>query len=314
MAGLAVALTVVLAACGSSTPAASVAAVASTNATASPNATASASASPAPTPSPTSQPTASPTVTPSPTPSPTAVPALALTHCTGKSGAKSATSLATTNKYFAGYLDYGKTNNVTCIEASWVQPAISCPAGDNSSDAAITVTIAGYDGHGTSLAHQRPEEAGTDSYCDNGIPTYIPWTYTRQPKDDGYRQAPFFVTSGDQIWAQVTASGHNFAMTIADLTTHQISTVKASVNDATRENAQWMVQGPQVGCPKKCAAGPLASFGSVRFSGAEASINGVLATVDRWSRQSSSMVSGSTHRAIVSKPGSGTFTVTWKHK
>ncbi len=102
-------------------------------------------------------------------------------------------------------------------------------------------------------------------------------------------------------------------MTIADLTQHQMSVVTATVSDGTRENAQWMVESPEVGCPKKCAPLPLARFSPLVFSGAEAIINGVLATVDRWPRQQSNMGSGSIKRATVSRLGRGTFTVTWRH-
>ena len=134
-----------------------------------------------------------------------------------------------------------------------------------------------------------------------------------QAKDAGLIEAPLLIRAGDQIWAQVSASGHNFKMTIADLTSNHLSAVSATVKDATRENAQWNVEGIEYGCPKHCAPGPLANFGTFRMSGADTTIGGIFGTVDRWAHQATTMATGSLKRATVSRLGRGTFTVVWHH-
>ena len=312
--GSVILLAIVLAACGSSnvvptSNASAAVAVASPSA----GADSSPSAGPSALPSPTATDTASPTATPSPTPSPTAVPALALSHCSGKAGTASSSRFNNTQKYFAGLLDATTSKTVTCVEASWVQPAITCAAGDTKSDVVIFVGIGGTDGKGTTGSHERPEETASEGFCDNGIPTYIAWTYSVQ-KTNGFKQAPFFVSAHDVMWGEVRASGHSFKMTIADLTTHQTVTVAATVKDAIREDAQWSVEAPEYGCPKKCVAGPLAKFAPIVFTGADAVINGTLQTVDRWPRQTTTMATGSLKRVTISGVAKGTFTATWHHK
>lgn len=209
-------------------------------------------------------------------------------------------------------LNVTPSTTVSCVEATWVEPSISCAAGDNKSDVSIWLAIAGTDGKGTTGTHERGEKAGSDAFCSFGAPTYTAWTYSHQ-KTDGYHEATFFVSVHDQMWAQVKSSGHTFKMSIADLTTREIMTTTATVKDAIRDNAQWTVEAPELGCPKKCVAGPLVKFGPIVYSGAEAVINGVLQSVDRWPRQTTTMATGSTKRAVVSKLGKGTFTVTWRH-
>ena len=302
-------LVLVLAGCGSSSvvPSASSQTLAVT-----PSPSAATTAGPSPSPSASPTPTATPS--PSPTPSPTPLPPLAVTHCTGKSGHPSSTSVSSSDKLFAGYADAGTSRTVTCVEAAWVMPTITCAAGDSKSDMSVVVMIAGTDGRGTTSAHMRPEKAAAEAYCYDGIEQYVAWTYSVQPKDAGFKEAPFVIRAGDQMWGKVTASGHNFKMSIADLTNRQITTVSATVKDATVAEAQWVIESSEMGCPKKCVPSPLAKFDAVHFSGAQAVIGGSLQTVDRWPRESFWMGSGSTRRAVVSKAGRGAFIVTWKHK
>jgi hypothetical protein len=301
-------MSIVVAACGTSAAAPSVAPQSSASA----SSAAIIAPTPSPTPTPAVSPSASPSSSPSPTPSATPVPALALHHCAGKAGKVSSTYIATTQKFWAGYLDEGSTKNVTCVEASWTEPTVTCAAGDSKADMAIYVAIVGGDGKGTTGTHQRAEQATTEAYCDSGFPVYTAWMYAGTGTS-GFHSAKFGIRSGDQIWAQVSFNGHSFTMTVANVTQSQIDSVSATVKGATRNNAQWIVQSPETGCPKKCTAGPLVSFSTVRFSGAEAVIGGGLNAVDRWARESVSMGSGSLRRATVSKAAKGAFTVTWKH-
>ncbi|HLY48461.1 MAG TPA: G1 family glutamic endopeptidase [Solirubrobacteraceae bacterium] len=301
-------LAVALAACGSTNviPSASPAGVR-------PSAAPSANPSPTPSPSPTETPSASASSTPLPTPSPTPLPPLALNHCTGKSGGSSAAANLSNQKDFAGYLAFNGRNNVTCVEASWIQPAITCAASDSKSDVVFYLAINGTDGKGTSESHLRNAKVATEAFCDTGFADYSAWMYVDQPKN-GYHLAPFAISAHDQVWAQVRGSGSSFKLTLADLTSHQIMTNTGAIKGVTRDDADWSVQSPQTGCPKKCVSLPLAKFEPFKLIGAEAVIGGVLRTLDHWPHQITTMASGSLKRATVSKFGKGTFTVTWRHR
>ncbi len=188
--GVMIVVGVILAGCGNSTVVPSVSTAPSFSL--SPEISASPSPSPSPSDSPSPAPSDSRTASPSPSPSPTPLAPLAIVHCTAKAGRASSDTFFDTTKYFAGYLDNGPTKTVTCIEASWILPAVACAAGDSKSDVSIWVAIAGYDGHGTTASHQRPEKAATEAYCYLGVSYYIAWTYSVQVKD-GYREAPFLM-------------------------------------------------------------------------------------------------------------------------
>ena len=301
-------LTVVLAACGSANVVPS--ATPTTDIT---SEAPGVSPSPSPSPSATPSPTTLPTATPLPTPSPTPLPPLVLHHCTGKTGGSSAVGNLSNQKDFAGYLAFNGRNPVSCVEASWTQPAITCAAGDSSSDLIIYVAVNGTDGKGTSGSHVRNEKAATEAYCQNGFTKYTAWSYLDTP-NSGIRPAPFFIAAHDHVWAQVRSSGSTFTITFADLTSHLVTTITARVKGATRLYADWSVQSPETGCPKKCVTLPLAKFQTFKYTGAEAVIGGVLRTLDHWPHQITTMESGSVKRATVTNFSNGTFTVTWRHK
>lgn len=194
-----------------------------------------------------------------------------------------------------------------------MEPAIKCPP-SGFSQASIWAGIVGDDGHGTGDSHQRAEQAGTYAWCDQGIPEYSAWTYA-YPNPKSYVGAPFRIYANDQIWAQVTFSGPRYTMTIADLTQHQITSATATVRGASRLDAQWIVQTPQSGCPKRCVPDALAQFRSVPFTGAEATIGGVLGGLSHWVREALTMGAGSIRRGLISTVShGGSFTVTWHHK
>jgi hypothetical protein len=255
----------------------------------------------------------SPTASALPTPSPTPQPPLALNHCTGKTGGTSAAGQLSNQEDFAGYLAFNGTSPVSCVEASWIMPAITCSATDSKSDVIVYLAINGNDGKGTSESHERNEKISTEAYCVAGLPNYSAWTFVRKAKDD-YRLAPFGIRPRDQIWAQVRGSGSSFKLTLVDVTSQEIFTRTDTVKGSSRLNADWSVQTGDSGCPKKCVSLPLAKFGTVTYLGAEAVIGGVLRTLDHWPHQITTMATGSLKRATVSRFGKGTFTVTWRHK
>ena len=190
---------------------------------------------------------------------------------------------------------------------------IKC-VGSGYSQATIWVGIVGDDGHGTSQSHQRAEQAGTYAWCNGTFTEFEAWTYA-YPNDKTFTTAPFEIYPGDQIWAQVMFAGPRFTMTIADLTQRHMNSATVIVKGASRPDAEWIVQTPESGCPKKCVPDALAQFRSVGFSGAEATIAGVLGSLSHWPREALTMATGSIRRALVSAVShGGSFTVTWHHK
>jgi hypothetical protein len=135
------------------------------------------------------------------------------------------------------------------------------------------------------------------------------------PQANGYKVAAFDVKAGDLMWAKVTASGHNFVMTIADLTTQQQTVVKATVKSASKLQGQWMIQTPEAGCPKKCVPDALVHFKSVSFTNCQLTIAGTLGLLNHWPREAWAMGKGAVRKTTISTIVHGnSFVVTWRHK
>jgi Peptidase A4 family len=298
---MAMALILVLAACGDSTIIGPIASAIIAQPTATPR--------PTPTPIPTPDPNATAKPKPTPTPAASTAPAFALAHCTGKASGTTAGSHLAASKNWAGYVTIAGHSTVSCVESSWIQPKVTC-ASKSRSEVSIWVGIGG-----ASSADKVLIQTGTDVACRGGKPSYNAWTEVF-PRESEQVIPSFVVKAGDQIWARVSVSGKTFSMTVANITRRQTHTVKTTVKTAHRLTADWVVEAPSAGCPGDCTTLPLAHFASTRFSGGFATIGGVLAGIDHWTRDIVTMYVGdsTTHRATVSgvRDG-GAFTVAWRH-
>lgn len=264
------------------------------------------------TPTPSLSVSASPSATPSPTPSPTPVPdpfsALGLMHCAGDKGSATGGYQASTSTNWSGYIAYVPPAKVSCVEGAWVQPAITCDPKVRS-ELLIWVGIGGY----LRLNDRRLEQVGTGAICRSGEAAYYAWTevWPRQPSVVGLFM---HIAPGDRLWGRVSVSGHRFTMTLANLSRLDVGTIDATVNDALRSSAEWIVEPPGYGCPK-CVYAPLARFGSVKFTGGQATIGGVLGSIGHWRGDADSMVRSRVRRSTVSAIAQGrSFTITWRHR
>jgi Peptidase A4 family len=91
------------------------------------------------------------------------------------------------------------------------------------------------------------------------------------------------------------------------LTLQTFSTTQTSTN-GQEESAEWIVEG---------FGTKLADFGTIAFSGAQATINGLTGSISAWSQSHSYDMSSksNTIQATTSglTPGGSGFTVTWQH-
>ena len=83
------------------------------------------------------------------------------------------------------------------------------------------------------------------------------------------------VSPGDSISASVVYGGGTFTLTLNDNTTGKSFSVQQSGSSLQRSSAEWIVEAPSSG-----GVLPLANFGSVTFTSATATINGVTGPIN----------------------------------
>src|SRR5580658_10196263 len=156
---------------------------------------------------------------------------------------------------WAGYaVASSKTKNVSfsSVSGDWTQPAVNCSAG-SPSDSAFWVGLGGYTG-------EHLEQVGTSADCSaDGQAVYSAW-YELVPAAEV--AVSMTVEPGDQFSARVAVSGQTVTLSISDLT--QNTTVSRKLHMAS----------PTVSSAENCRILPLADFGSVRFTDADASAAG----------------------------------------
>jgi len=188
------------------------------------------------------------------------------------------TVTSTTSDNWSGYVATNNiVNSVTRVSGSWTVPTVARSTGNTYS-----YDWVGIDGWG----NQTVEQIGTAENFVNGAPSYYAWY---EMWSDGKQQLPQVfatVSPGDSVSAQVQyiASGAHagqFQLSFTDLTrpssnftTYQSSAATQSPL-AQRSSAEWIAEAP--GYPG--SPNPLANFGTVTFSNAQATINGVTQSI-----------------------------------
>ncbi len=192
------------------------------------------------------------------------------------------------------------SNVVTDVRGQWVVPTLSCGSSNTYSSAWV-----GIDGYSSNTV----EQTGTEHDCKSGTASYYAW-YELYPKPGWRINKP--VSAGDTFAAQVTyASGNKYNLTITNVGKWSYSTTQT--NNGQRSSAEWVVEAPWSG-----GVLPLANFGTISFSGAQATINGHTGTISdsNWQKDPITMVtSDGTVKAQpsgLSPDGTG-FSVTWQH-
>src|SRR2546426_5846265 len=152
---------------------------------------------------------------------------------------------------WSGYAVTGASGSVSDAKGSWTVPAIqgTCPSTNQYSSFWV-----GIDGFSSGTV----EQTGTDSDCQNGVPTYYAWF-------EFYPHPMFSINTmtiqpGDVISAEVQYAPQTrlFTASIKNATTGQSFSTSARVNRARRSSAEWIAEAPS------SAGGilPLAAFGT----------------------------------------------------
>jgi hypothetical protein len=172
-------------------------------------------------------------------------------------------ALATTSTNWSGYAVTAGRGAVTAVSGSWVVPTVSGSGTSYSSD------WVGIDGFSSPTV----EQIGTDSDLSGGAPQYYAW-YEMYPS--GSVEIPLAIHAGDTITASVAYGASGFTLSISDATTGKSFTTTKTASGAQRSSAEWVVEAPS----SFSGILPLADFGKVTFTGAQATINGSTGAID----------------------------------
>jgi hypothetical protein len=177
-------------------------------------------------------------------------------------------STLTYSNNWSGYAVNTGAGAVSQVAGSWVVPAVSNNVSGYSS------AWVGIDGFSSSTV----EQTGTDSDYVNGQAQYYAW-YEMYPA--GFVKLSLAISPGDTISASVTnTSPSQFVLSITDVTTGSSFSTTQTSSQAQRSSAEWIQEAPS------SIAGvlPLANFGTINFSGANATVNGTSGPADNsWS-------------------------------
>lgn len=179
-----------------------------------------------------------------------------------------ALSTYTKSTNWSGYAVTAAAGSVQSVTGSWVVPSVS------GSGTSWSSSWVGIDGFNSSTV----EQIGTDSDLSNGVAKYYAWyeMYPAYPVN-----LPNKVVPGDTMIASVTYKGSapgnksSFILTIAeyDQNTTNLSwsfTTTQTIRGAQRSSAEWIQEAPS----SNRGVLPLAPFGTVAFSAAQATIGG----------------------------------------
>jgi len=205
---------------------------------------------------------------------------------------------------WSGYAVTGASGSVSIAKGSWVVPAIQ---GSCTSTAQYSSFWVGIDGFSSGTV----EQTGTDSDCQNGVPTYYAW-YEFYPHPS-FLINGMTITPGDTITAQASFNGRSFTVTITDTHTGASFSTSAKVRGAQRSSAEWIAEAPS----SSGGILPLANFGTVSFSSSTATVSGTSGTIGSFGSSVQVITMVSSSGAVKAQPsslsGSGdSFSVTWK--
>lgn len=213
-----------------------------------------------------------------------------------------------TSSNWAGYavqtnLKKPQSNAVTDVKGSWIVPTVNCQTIPN----AYSSFWIGIDGYSSGTV----EQIGTDSDCSGTTPIYYAWyeMYPKFPVNNILSILP-----GDTINAEVQYVGSgNFKLTLTDVRTKATFTTTQKSASAKRSSAEWIAEAPWSG-----GVLPLANFGTVPFTGAQAALNGHTGSISDPAWQYDAITMVTTSGIVKAQPsglsGGGTsFSITWQN-
>jgi hypothetical protein len=228
---------------------------------------------------------------------------------------------ATVSSNWSGYVATGTT--FTDVVASWTAPAVTC-----TGQAQYSSYWIGIDGY-LPGDKKNVEQVGTDSDCTKttggkkhqhlGGPVYYAWWDMYPARTAEFSTGSCPVSPGDAMTAQVSSavvtdsSGNTstqYTLMLSDATQGWQCSSPPETSAAPATSAEWVVEAPFKVANKQIL--PLANFGSVGFSGAQANAT----PISGFTNDVIIMREGSTVEALPSPIGSdgASFTVTWEHQ
>jgi hypothetical protein len=175
----------------------------------------------------------------------------------------------------------------SAVSGSWTVPTLTC------SPTGVTYLShwVGIDGLGGSTV----EQDGIEAICNSGVASYYAWYElwgdpSPLPSVNGGMEVPassatYPVHPGDAITASTSFSSPNWLFTVADTTGGWVysSSVPEFAPAPLQSTVEWIVELPDV-CPSMntatCTQAPaLADFGTADFTGASATVGGVLSPI-----------------------------------
>jgi hypothetical protein len=217
---------------------------------------------------------------------------------------------------WAGYVAAEPPGRVSCVEASWIEPTVSC--GRAASDVNIWVGIGAYDSVelGIKDVGHPIQQAGTGVDCEDGMAEHYAW-HQFQPRESSDRRfrspgdgGDMVVQAGDRMWAQVRYTGSRFVMTVANVSRDDVRSIRQAASGLHRSSAEWIVSGE--------ADEPIARFSSIGFRDGLATIGGVVGPIGAkaWDRNRIDEWAGDLERMRVSNLDTegDSFRVFWLHR
>ena len=188
------------------------------------------------------------------------------TGTTGTGTGTTSSISTTTSSNWSGYaaetnLNSPQADSVTAVYGSWKVPTVT------GSGTAYTAVWVGIDGYGSSSV----EQIGTEQDVVNGHAEYSVW-WEMYPAGS-VTISSVDINPGDSITASVvySTSTGKFTLSIEDTTNRESFSIAESGSNLQRSSAEWIVEAPSSGE----GILQLADFGTVTFTGATATIDGV---------------------------------------
>jgi hypothetical protein len=225
--------------------------------------------------------------------------------------------VAGTSLNWSGYVAVVRRTAVTCVEGTWIQPAVKCPR-TGSQAVAIWIGIDGFSSRALGVpATSSLVQIGTQVDCRRGIALDSAW-HEVLPAEQHEVRAPGPIRAGDHIAARILYLGRGrFLMTLVDRESGLAVSRSVTASAAPRRTAEWIVEAPATGCPKSCRIVLLPHFAPITLSTAHATIGGQRAAIDddRWAHVRLQLSRGGILRITASRLSTGgtQFRVTWVH-
>jgi hypothetical protein len=154
----------------------------------------------------------------------------------------------------------------TDVKGSWVQPAATCTSRQHQY-ASFWVGIDGYSSNSV-------EQLGTDSDCSGrNRASYYAWWEMYPQGSVQISTSTYPVRPGDTLTAEVKVAGTQFTLSLHSSEGWTFSTVQTG-SGLSQASAEWIAESPSLCNAFSCTLAPLANFGTMGFTSAQAVLSG----------------------------------------